>query len=119
MEIFPSAFSFCLNKDEPAVNVLTVAEPSLIFYLPLSTQAREEVREIQQGSMHVLLDRECNDTWECNLGGAFSSKRYYDHCFREMVADDAFGWLWKAKSPIKLKMFGCLLLVDRLTLGTC
>ena len=30
------------------------------------------------------------------------------------MADEAFGWLWKAKSPIKFKMFGWLLLVDRL-----
>ena len=114
MEIFPGAFSFCLNEDKPVVNILTAEDPSLIFHLPLSTQAREQVREIQQGSMHVLLDRECNDTWECNLGGTFSSKRYYDHCFRDMVADKAFGWLWNAKSPIKFKMFGWLLMVDRL-----
>ena len=30
------------------------------------------------------------------------------------MVDEAFGWLWKAKSPIKFKMFGWLLLVDRL-----
>jgi len=29
-------------------------------------------------------------------------------------ADEAFGWLWKAKCPIKFKMFGWLLMVDRL-----
>ena len=106
MEIFPRAFSFCLNEDELVVNILTAMDPSMIFYLPLSTQAREEVREIQQGSMHVLLDGGCTDAWECNIGGAFPSKRYYDHCFRDTVADDAFRWLWKARSPIKFKMFG-------------
>ena len=36
------------------------------------------------------------------------------HCYEQVVADEAFGWLWKAKSPIKFKMFGWLLLVDRL-----
>ena len=64
--------------------------------------------------MHVILDEGCTDAWECNLGGDFSSKRYYDHCFRDTAADDAFRWLWKAKSPIKFKMFGWLLFVDRL-----
>ena len=87
--------------------------PVMLFQLPLSTQAREEVREIQQGSMHVLLERDCNDTWECTLGGKFSSKKFYDHCFKEMVAYDVFVWLWQAKRPIKFKMFGWLLLVDR------
>lgn len=106
MEICPRAFSFCLNEDEPVAKILTATDPSLIFHLPLSTQAREEVREIQQGTMHVILDEGCTDAWECNLGGVFSSKRYYDHCFRDTAADDAFRWLWKAKSPIKFKIFG-------------
>ena len=114
MEIYPRAFSFCLNEDELVAKNFTATDPSLIFHLPLSTQAHEEVREIQQGTMHVLLDEGCTDAWECNLGGAFSSKRYYDHCFRDIAADDAFRWLWKAKSPIKFKMFGWLLFVDRL-----
>ena len=106
MELYPRAFSFCKNEDETVASILTASDPSLIFHLPLSSQARQEVRDIQQGSMHVVLDRACNDSWVCNLGGSFSSKRYYDNCFRDMVADKAFGWLWKAKSPIKFKMFG-------------
>ncbi|XP_073355017.1 uncharacterized protein [Aegilops tauschii subsp. strangulata] len=114
MEICPRAFSFCLNENEPVAKILTAMNPSLIFHLSLPTQAREEVREIQEGTMHVILDEGCTDAWEYNLGGVFSSKRYYDHCFRDTAADDAFRWLWKAKSPIKFKMFGWLLFVDRL-----
>ena len=53
MELFPRAFSFYLNEDEFVVNVLTATDPGMLFHLPLSAQAREEVREIQRGSMHV------------------------------------------------------------------
>ena len=81
MELYPRAFCFCKNEDEPVANILTASDPSLIFHLPLSPQARQEIRDIQQGSMHVVLDRACNDSWVCNLGESFSSKRYYDHCF--------------------------------------
>ena len=114
MELFPRAFSFCLNEDASVADVLATTDPNLLFHLPLSTQARGEVREIQQGSLHTVLDSDQYDAWECTLDGTYSLKKFYEHCFREVVADKAFLWLWKAKCPIKFKMFGWLLLVDRL-----
>ena len=113
MEMYPRAFSYCLNEDDSVANVLTANDPASIFSLPLSIQAREEVRQIQLASGHVGVDVGSRDTWDCTLG-RYSSKKFYQHCFKEIVADEAFGWLWKAKSPIKFKMFGWLLLVDRL-----
>ena len=113
MEMYPRAFSYCLNEDDSITKVLTATDPASIFSLPLSIQAREEVRRIQLASMHVGVDVGSRDTWDCTLG-RYSSKKFYEHCFKEIVADEAFGWLWKAKSPIKFKMFGWLLLVDRL-----
>ena len=112
MEVYPRAFSFCLNEDDSIAKVLTATDPAMIFSLPLSIQAREEVREIQQGSMHVCVANDRCDIWECTLG-RFSSKKYYNHCYKQVVADEAFGWLWKAKGLIKCKMFARPLLVDR------
>ena len=94
--------------------VLAATDPAMLFHLPLSTQARQEVREIQQRSRHVVPKRDSADSWVCTLGGKFSASKYYNHCFRETIADEAFLWLWKAKSPIKFKLFGWLLLVDGL-----
>ena len=113
MNMYPRAFSFCLNEDDSIAKVLTSRDPAMIFSLPLSVRAREEIREIQQGSAHVSVAVDHCDVWECTLGH-FSSKKYYDHCLKQVVADDVFGWLWKAKSPIKFKLFGWLLLLDRL-----
>ena len=92
MDTYPRAFSFALNVDDSIAKVLTTTDPTMIFSLPLSVQAREEIREIQRGSAHVRLDSDCADTWVCNLG-RYSSKKYYNHCFRQVVADEAFGWL--------------------------
>ena len=113
MEMYPRAFSYCLNEDDSITKVLTATDPASIFSLSLSIQAREEVRQIQLASMHVGVVVGSHDTWDCTLG-RYSSKKFYEHCFKEIVADEAFGWLWKAKSPIKFKMFGWLLLVARL-----
>ena len=50
-----------------------------------------------------------------HLGGAgFSPKKFYDHCFREVVADDAFKWIWRSKCTNKWRVFPWLLLADRL-----
>jgi len=113
MDIYPRAFSFCLNEDDSIAKVLTATDPAMIFSLPLSIQAREEIKEIQEGLSQNRVANDRCDIWECTLG-RFSSKKFYNHCYKQVVADEAFGWLWKAKSLIKFKMFGWLLLVDRL-----
>ena len=113
MDTHPRAFSYALNEDDSVARVLRTTDPAMIFSLPLSAQAREEIREIQQGSSHVCLEYGSPDVWVCDLG-RYSSKKYYNHCFKQVKADEAFGWLWKSKCPIKFKMFGWLLMVDRL-----
>ena len=85
MELFPRAFSFCLNEDASVADVLATTDPNLLFHLPLSTQARGEVREIQQGSLHIVLDSDQYDAWECTLDGTYSSKKFYEHCFRGLL----------------------------------
>ena len=44
MDTYPRAFPFCLNEDDSIAKVLTIADPTMIFSLPLSIQAREEIR---------------------------------------------------------------------------
>ena len=36
MDIYPRAFSFCLNEDDSIARVLTATDPTTIFSLPLS-----------------------------------------------------------------------------------
>ena len=85
---------------------MQATNPATLFHLPLSAQAREELREIQRGSSHVVPVRGEADVWISTINAKFSAKSYYNHCFREMIADEAFTWLWRSKNPIKFKMFG-------------
>ena len=58
---------------------------------------------------------EDHDTWQCVWGdNNFKTSSYYKFYFRDVIAHEAFGWLWKAKCIPKIKTFGWLLLVDRL-----
>ena len=77
MDIYPRAFSFCLNEDDSIAKVLAATDPSTIFSLPLSTQAREEIKEIQEGLPQNRLAVDNSDVWECLLG-RFSSKKFYN-----------------------------------------
>ena len=42
------------------------------------------------------------------------SKIYYDSCFSHLVVDPIFKWIWKCACTLKFKVFGWLLLMDRL-----
>ena len=81
MDIYPRAFSFCLNEDDSIAKVLNATDPATIFSLPLSTQAREEIKEIQEGLPQNRLAVDNSDVWECLLG-RFSSKKFYNHCYK-------------------------------------
>ena len=58
---------------------------------------------------------EVHDAWRLIWGSEkFASSKFYLHCFRDMVADVAFKWIWQSKCTNKWKVFGWLLLADRL-----
>lgn len=49
------------------------------------------------------------------IGGTLSRPtNFTNFCFRDVVVDEAFGWIWKSKCTMKWKMFCWLLLADRL-----
>ena len=94
--------------------MLSISNLREAFHLPLSVQAHEELRALQQDVSSVTLS-EGKDVWICTWGAQlFKTTDYYKFFFREVNAHAAFGWLWKAKSVPKIKVFGWLLLMDRL-----
>ena len=113
-EQFPRAFSYTLGEDASVRNMLTIPEIGEAFHLPLSTQAHDELRRIQNVVSSTELSDE-RDIWTCTWGSStFKTTPYYKFCFRELQVHEAFHWLWKAKSVPKIKNFGWFLLVDRL-----
>ena len=44
----------------------------------------------------------------------YSASKYYNFYFKDVRAHQAYNWLWKSKATMKIKVFGWLLLSDRL-----
>ena len=116
-ESHPRAFSFALNKDISVKDFLGSTSLHETFHLPLSVQALDEVRDLQQKVLHIGNQETpyTHDTWEYCWGSKeFKANRYYKFYFRDVKAHQSYHWLWKSKVTLKIKMFGWFLLSDRL-----
>lgn len=93
-ESHPRAFSFVREEDSSIRHLLSSESLGQVFHLPLSIEAREEVRELQHITAHIDPGSQEKDVWRCVWGGeGFKSSKYYNHCFSEMKVDDAFCWI--------------------------
>lgn len=71
-ESHPRAFSFCRQEDISVNKLLSAESLGQIFHLPLSIEAREEIRDLQDTTRGVDPSSGTNDTWLCAWGGAKS-----------------------------------------------
>lgn len=93
----------------------TAASPHETFHLPLSPQAHDELTQMHQVISDTDLSEDGNDTWSYIWGATtFKAKNYYEFCFRNIEVHAAYNWLWSSKSIPKHKVFGWLLMSDRL-----
>lgn len=114
-ESHPRLFSFATNEDVSVQKLLTAQTLGANFILPLSAQAREELTDLQSATTSTNLVAGLKDKWSCVWGREnFSSSKFYLYCFREMQADEAFGWIWKTRCNNKWKVFLWLFLADRI-----
>ena len=113
---YPRAYSYAQKEDISVQEFLTTTDLAALFHLPLSPQALNEIRALQQASLHVSLDgNAAGDSWIFQWGSkSYAASKYYKFCHRNITPHDAFLWLWKSKSTPKLKFFCWLLLADRL-----
>ncbi|XP_073367668.1 uncharacterized protein [Aegilops tauschii subsp. strangulata] len=113
-ETYPRAFSFTRDEDASTRKCLSITQLNQAFDLPLSVQAFDELRALQQNVITATMT-DSKDAWICTWGSAdFKTTAYYTFYFREMIAHDAYRWLWKTKCIPKIKVFGWFLLSDRL-----
>ena len=88
----PRLFSFAVDEDVSVQNLLTSPTLSHNFQLTIYVQARGELHDLQSSMAPIELT-DTPDTWSCVWGsGGFASRKYYEHCFREVVVDDSFKW---------------------------
>jgi hypothetical protein len=107
------AYSFCLNEDMSAKEFLTAHSLSQNFYLPLSTVALSEVRQLQQLASSISLADQDRDSWAYPWGAAYTSKAFYQFCLKDSITHDAFNWIWKARCTPRVKFFCWILFFDR------
>lgn len=107
----PRALSFAIREDAFVHNMLCVEALDDAFHLPLSIQARDEVRDLQNISSDQQVDVHTHDTWTYAWGPKYTSSRHYKF-FREITADQAYRWIWKLRCTMKIKVFLWLLLSD-------
>ena len=116
-EKYQRAFSFAKNEDISVKDFLGSTSLHETFHLPLSVQAMQEIRDLQQEVRHVgnATDPTPHDNWTYCWGSVdFKAIKYYKFYFREVHAHQSYKWLWAARSTLKIKVFGWLLLSDRL-----
>jgi hypothetical protein len=112
-ETYPRAFSFAINEDISVQEFLSSVRLGDLFHLPLSPEAMNELRELQNDTRHIILSQQ-HDEWTYEWGSKFTSSKFYNFCFREISPHVTYGWLWKSKCVPKMKFFGWLVLSDRL-----
>lgn len=71
----PRAFSFAKEEDTSVADFLAMTTLHEEFYLPVSSQAREEIRELQMITAHTGPWIGASDEWVCSWGPKYSSRQ--------------------------------------------
>ena len=115
-ETHPRACSFAKDEDISVRAFLGATSLQETFHLPLSEQAHAETRNLQSLTLDVqLAGLSTHDDWTYVWGSThFAANKFYEFLCRDVQAHPAYSWLWKSKTTMKIKVFGWLLLSDRL-----
>jgi hypothetical protein len=114
-EKFPRAFSYFLHEDTSVQKFLTAPTLADNFSLPLSPEALQEVKDLQEEAASIVLSPTAGDSWTYVLGSTFhTSRKYYKYYFREIVPHIAFKWILKLKCTPRVKFFCWIVFSDRL-----
>lgn len=110
---FPRLFSYVIDSQTCVADILS-SELISALHLPLSSEAFAEFNVMSQMLQNCQLV-EGNDAWIWPFNkGSYRPKSFYMHEHANIVADPIFQWIWKCSCTLKIKMFGWLLLMDRL-----
>lgn len=109
----PRLCSFVVNRNVYVQNFL-ISPIEDHFHLPVSHQAYSELLILSDLMSRIDLSGDC-DSWSYIWGSLkFTSQKFYAFNFRALKSPQHFVWLWKSKFTSKVKVFGWLMLMDRL-----
>lgn len=114
-ETHPRAFSYSKDEDLSVRKMLLNSDLGMVFHLPLSVQAHAEVRQLQEETSNSAIVDNSSDIWTYIWGAKdYKASAYYAFYFRDVQVHQTFKWLWKTKCIPRIKVFGWLLMSDRL-----
>jgi hypothetical protein len=110
---FPRLFSFVLDESLSAAAVYSTQDIGSLFYRPLSPQAYQEMEELQ-----VLMQAnplcDLHDSWSYVWGESYKASKFYKHIHQHIQVPGVYKWLWKSCCIMRIKVFGWLVLRDRI-----
>jgi hypothetical protein len=115
---FPRLASFALNSAASVKEVLEAEDLYAIFFHPLSQEAFQELRQLQEILPHLELDINSRDQWKPDSGKDYSVKKFYNLVLDLIQAHPIFKSVWKSRGTPRVKFFIWLILVDRLNTKT-
>lgn len=115
---YPRLYSFAKNNSILVQSLMLEQDLEAIFFLPLSTQAHEEMMLLQDHLEGITYDDTAPDSWSPIWGAKYSSWHFYAHVFSGIEAHQCFKMIWKSSCIPRIKFFVWLVLVDRLNTKT-
>ena len=116
--LFPRIASFAKTSSTSVQEIMHYPDLDSIFFLPLSSQATEELQQLQMHIQNISYDDDAIDLWQPTWGSEYTSRKFYKHAFDNLDCHPVFKSIWKSKCTNRIKFFAWLLLVDRLNTKT-
>ena len=112
-EQFPQLFSIC-TAPECTVSRVRLVDTNTFFRRGLSAELSEQWKMIRAtvGGLTLTSDSDWV-SWGLNQNGKFSTKSVYKWLERS-ISGCHYRWIWRAKLPLKIKIFLWLLHLDSL-----
>lgn len=102
------------QKPKCSIQYFVEQVASMLFSLPLSQQAADQLADLENIINELNMDDHCNDTWNYSWGPSrFSSSKAYNILIGHTEASPLFTWLWASSNLGKHKFFW-LMIRDRL-----
>jgi hypothetical protein len=117
-DVFPRLFSYVLNEDLSVKDFLGSGELGLVFSLPLSVEAFEELQQLNDITAGIILhDNEPDKRIFAWGSDKYTSARFYKFMFNIIPQNPSLCLIWKSKTMPKLKVFSWLVFMDRVNSG--
>jgi hypothetical protein len=115
---FPRLYSYAKWTSISVQSLMLQQELEELLYLPLSTQAHDELLNLENLLQAIEYDDTIPDAWSPIWGSKYSSRRFYTYVFSDVEAHPSYKALWRSGCIPRIKFFAWLILVDRLNTKT-